>query len=90
MNKQRRQRLAEADALLKKAYAATADAKASLKQAYVIVDTALDQEQDCLDNMPENLQYSDRYEKMEAAVDNLENALSHIEDAENSIDEATA
>ena len=39
-----------------------------LKSASVIVDTVCDAETDCMDNVPENLQYSDRYEKMEQAV----------------------
>lgn len=36
-----------------------------LEKASDLVSTALDQESDCLDNMPENLEASDRYEKME-------------------------
>ena len=46
-----------------------------------IVDTALNQEQDCLDNMPENLQASDRYEKMETTIDCLLDALEDIDQA---------
>jgi hypothetical protein len=42
-----------------------------LNQASNIVSEVLDDEQDCLDNMPENLQYSDRYERMEVAISNL-------------------
>ena len=37
-----------------------------LERASGYVSQALDAEQDCLDNMPENLQSSERYEKMEA------------------------
>lgn len=58
---------------------------ALLDQAYGIVSTALDQEQNCLDNMPENLQDSERYQKMESAVDNLESAVDSIEEAKDSI-----
>lgn len=59
-----------------------------LNQASNIVSDVLEDEQDCLDNMPENLQYSDRYERMEAAISNLEDGLNSIESAENYIVEA--
>ena len=74
MNDKRRKRLSEASALL--------------SRASDIISDVLDEEQDCLDNMPENLQYSDRYENMEAAVDRLNDALSEIDSAENSLSEA--
>ena len=44
----------------------------------------------CLDNMPENLQSSERYEKMEAAIDSLEAAIESIDSAKESIGEASA
>ena len=59
-----------------------------LNQASNIVSEVLDDEQDCLDNMPENLQYSDRYERMEAAISNLEDGLNSIEPAEKYIADA--
>lgn len=46
-----------------------------------IVNNALDQEQDSLDSMPENLQTSERCERMESVVGNLEDALSCIDEA---------
>lgn len=61
-----------------------------LDRASSIISNALDQEQDCLDNMPENLQTSDRYEHMEVAIDHLEEAVSHLDDARNRIEEASA
>lgn len=36
-----------------------------------IVEDAQCEEEDCLSNMPENLEYSDRHEKMEEAIDKL-------------------
>lgn len=54
-----------------------------------IVNNAIDQEQDCLDNMPENLQMSERYENMEAAVECLEEAILHLDDARSRIAEAS-
>ena len=59
-----------------------------LTQAASIIEQAAEQESDCLDNMPESLQDTDRYEKMEKAVENLEAALEHIENAQDCISEA--
>ncbi|MBP5462709.1 MAG: hypothetical protein J6Y20_11400 [Lachnospiraceae bacterium] len=56
-------------------------AVAALEEADGFVNTALDEEQDCLDNMPENLSESERYEKMENAIGHLEDALENISSA---------
>lgn len=40
-----------------------------------------DDEQDYYDNIPENLQYSQRAEDSEAAIDNLEEALDLLNEA---------
>lgn len=63
-------------------------ARGFLSKASDIVSNVLDDEQDCLDNMPENLQYSDKYERMEAAVSKLEDGLNNIEVAEECLEEA--
>lgn len=63
-------------------------ARGFLSKASDIVSNVLDDEQDCLDNMPENLQYSDKYERMEAAVSKLEDGLNNIEAAEECLEEA--
>ena len=59
-----------------------------LDMAFHLVEDARDEEQDCLDNMPENLEYSERYEKMENAVDKLDDAISIIEEAKDALEEA--
>lgn len=59
-----------------------------LTQAANIIERAAEQESDCLDNIPESLQDSERYEKMEKAVDNLEAALEHIDNAKECVSEA--
>jgi len=41
-----------------------------------------------LDNMPENLEGSERYSTMESAIDSLDDAIDKIEEAQDSIDEA--
>lgn len=59
-----------------------------LTQAASIIERAAEQESDCLDNMPESLQDTERYENMEKAVENLEAALGHIENAKDCISES--
>lgn len=63
-------------------------ARGFLSRASDIVSGVLDDEQDCLDNMPDNLQYSDKYERMEAAISKLEDGLNNIEAAEECLEEA--
>lgn len=63
-------------------------ARSYLSKASDIVSGVLDDEQDCLDNMPDNLQYSDKYERMEAAINELEDGLNNIEAAEECLEEA--
>ena len=59
-----------------------------LDSASNLVSDALEQEEDCLDNIPENLQMSDRYEAMETAVGHLEDASSLLDEAKDKIEEA--
>lgn len=72
MNKQRRARLSEAHSLLGRAAS--------------IVERAKDEEQDSFDNLPENLQSSERGEIMEEAIDELQTAIDSINDAMEHID----
>lgn len=44
------------------------------------IETLRDDEQEIVDNFPENLQGSERYEIAEAAADNLDSACSSIEE----------
>ena len=50
-------------------------------------NTALDVS-DCIDNMPENLQNSERYETADNAASSLEDALDNLDSAKSSIEEA--
>lgn len=59
-----------------------------IRNSIIIVEQAVDDEQDCLDNMPENLQGSDRYERMEEAVSSLEEAYGYLEKAQEEIENA--
>lgn len=47
-----------------------------------------DEEQLCLDAMPESFEYTERYEAMEEAIDNLDYAISSIEEALSYIESA--
>lgn len=44
------------------------------------IESIMDDESDYMDNIPENLQSSDRYYDAEEAVDNLESAMSDLGD----------
>ena len=59
-----------------------------LSSELLIIERVCDKEQDCVDNYPENLQTTDRYEHMEAAVDNLNDAMEKIEEAKEHIQSA--
>ena len=74
MNKNRRAKISEAVSIL--------------ETALKIVEVVRDEEQDCFNNMPENLESSYRYEKMENAVDRLDDAVSSIEEARDALEEA--
>lgn len=52
------------------------------------VESILMDEQTCLDNMPENLEGSERYERIESAVDKLDDAVDSLQDAIDSLGEA--
>ena len=67
MNNKRRSRLSAAIGML--------------SNAASILDDVCEAELDCMDNCPENLQGSERFERMESAVDNLNDALEKLEDA---------
>ena len=71
INKKRRESLRAAHSLL--------------ERAYNIVTFAKDEEENAIDNVPENLQSSDRYEQMEDAAELLSDAEDCIETAINKI-----
>lgn len=59
-----------------------------LVSAICIVQRVCDKEEDCMDSYPENLQGSERYEQMEDAVDNLNEALEKLGEAKENIQAA--
>lgn len=64
------------------------DALKMLANVAAIVESVCDKEEDCMDNYPENLQSTERFENMEAAVDNLNDALEKLDDAKGHIESA--
>lgn len=59
-----------------------------LGRSLLIVENVCDQETDVMDNCPENLQGSDRFEAMENAVDKLNDAVDKIEEVKECIESA--
>ena len=76
MNEKRRKKLKQAAEILKSVAEMISDAKYD--------------EQDCMNNMPENLQDTDRYAAMEDAVDAIDDADDFIRSAIESLNEAAA
>ena len=64
------------------------DAIQLLGRVIAIVESVCDKEQDAVDNYPENLQDTDRYEAMENAVENLNDAAEKLEEARGYIEAA--
>lgn len=65
-------------------------AEAALETAEQYISSAIDGEEDCFDNVPENLQCGERYEKMELTIDKLTEAIENITNARDCISEAVA
>lgn len=74
MNKARRKMLREALVVL--------------GNATSVVEYVCGQEQDAMDNIPENLQESDRFDEMENCVDDLNDALEKMGEANSLIEAA--
>ena len=64
------------------------EALRNLEDAENKISIALDEEEDCLNNLPENLEGSDRYERMENAIANLEDALSSLDEVKENVESA--
>lgn len=64
------------------------DALGLICRAIIITESVCDKEQDSLDNCPENLQNTDRFEMMEMAVENMNDAVEKMEEAKSQIEAA--
>lgn len=83
MNKNRRKAIAD---IVTKVEEIVADTREKLEELQTSIESVRDEEQDYLDNIPENLQGSERYETAEQAVDNLDSAASSIEELIDALD----
>lgn len=54
------------------------------------IDNILSDEQEYLDNIPENLQCSERYDVADNAIDSLDLAISNVDEALSALEEAQA
>lgn len=64
------------------------EASQMLSSAITIADSVCDSEQDRIDNYPENLQGSERFENMEDAAEKLYDAIGKLEEAKSLIESA--
>lgn len=55
------------------------EAVQKIEEAKTLLEIVRDEESEAFDNMPENLQSSDRGEKMETAISSMEDAIADIE-----------
>ena len=62
------------------------DAVSIINKAINIINRVCDSERDAVDNYPENLHGTERFECMEEAVDNLDEAVEKIEEAKEHIE----
>lgn len=81
MNKQRRKRIEDVEKRIEVL-------RELMEEIYTAIEEIRDEEQEYLDNMPENLQSSDRYEAAESAVENLDEAYDMVHEFD--IDELTS
>lgn len=66
------------------------DIKDQIEMLRCTLEQLAEEEEEYHDNMPENLQGSERYEKADEACDSLNSALDSLDEAVEHIDEACA
>ena len=66
------------------------DIKDQIEMLRCTLEQLAEEEEEYRDNMPENLQSSERYEKADEACDSLNSALDSLDEAVEHIDEACA
>ena len=76
MNKKRRSEIARATALI--------------EQAWLILETCRDEEQDYYDNMPESFQDGEKGEAAQTPIDALDEAVSSLEEMKGNLDDLTS
>lgn len=58
-----------------------------LREAYSIIESCRDDEEDAYDNLPESFQDGERGEEMQEYIDVMDEAMDKIDDAANAIEE---
>lgn len=58
-----------------------------IMQAKSLIDTAIEEEQEAFDNLPESLKLSERGEEMEANVEQLQECSDNLEEAINALED---
>ena len=53
------------------------------------IEALQEEEQDAFDNLPESIQYGERGDKMQSAIDNLEYPADNIQDCLDNLSEAS-
>lgn len=66
-----------------------ADAITKMEEAKTLIEIARDEEQDAFDNMPEGIQTGERGQKMEAAIESMEEVINDIENTVESLQTAS-
>lgn len=61
----------------------------TLENLHIELEEIQQEEQDCYDNAPENLQYSERYELMQENADSMQDAYDNIETALETLQEVS-
>lgn len=51
-----------------------------VEQGKSLIDTALEEEQECYDNLPEGIQYSEKGEEMEENIENLQECSDGLDE----------
>ena len=58
-----------------------------LREAYSIIESCRDDEEDAYDNLPESFQDGERGEEMQEYIDVMDEVMDQIDDAANAIEE---
>lgn len=58
-----------------------------LREAYSIIESCKDEEQDAYDNLPESFQYGDKGDEMQEYIDQMDEAMESIDEAADTIEE---
>ena len=58
-----------------------------IQNAHDVLEEVRDEDQDAYDNLPEGLQYSERGDLMEEAVNNLDDAIDYLDDVLSSLED---